>query len=71
MSSAILNPHTELKVAIMTKRSQNKKFFTRGNYKQRVFVLTPCFFKYYEVLGEVSTSKIDFVFISEPIQKHV
>ena len=37
----------------MIKRSQNKKFFSRDNYKVRLFVLTPVSLRYYESTEEV------------------
>lgn len=41
----------ELKISRMTKRSSNKKLFSRATYKLREFVLTPCFIKYFDVSG--------------------
>lgn len=41
----------ELKISRMTKRSMNKKIFSRPSYKLREFVLTPFHIKYFEVSG--------------------
>nr|CDS26764.1 tyrosine protein kinase Btk29A [Hymenolepis microstoma] len=41
----------ELKISRMTKRSMNKKIFSRPSYKLREFVLTPFQIKYFEVSG--------------------
>uniref|UniRef100_A0A5K3FDF5 Tyrosine-protein kinase n=1 Tax=Mesocestoides corti TaxID=53468 RepID=A0A5K3FDF5_MESCO len=41
----------ELKISRMTKRSVNKKIFSRPSYKLREFVLTPFHIKYFEVSG--------------------
>lgn len=43
----------ELKISRMTKRSMNKKIFSRPSYKLREFVLTPFHIKYFEVSGGV------------------
>lgn len=43
-----------IKEGCMIKRSQNKKPYTRVNYKNRLFVLTDQFLIYYDVIGNVS-----------------
>lgn len=43
-----------IKDGYMIKRSQNKKPYTRVNYKNRLFVLTDQYLIYYDVIGNVS-----------------
>lgn len=46
-----LQNNGNIKEGYMIKRSQNKKPYTRVNYKNRLFVLTDQFLIYYDVIG--------------------
>lgn len=46
-----LQINRSVKEGYMIKRSQNKKPYTRVNYKNRLFVLTDQFLIYYDVIG--------------------
>lgn len=45
-----------IKEGLMIKRSQNKKAYTRVNYKKRFFVLTKQYLIYYDVIEESGRS---------------
>lgn len=65
MSNVQIN--TIIKEGHMVKRSQNKKAYTRVNYKKRFFVLTKQYLIYYDVIEEsgksVSIIFQEFLFI--------
>ena len=51
----------EIKVGMITKRSQQMKSFSPTNFKERVFVLTKSKITYYEGSIEVCKFQISFV----------
>ena len=70
MVGRILPERRELKVGLLTKKSQNKSyFFTTNNYNERVFVLDTHCLAYYSGTLQVGTEVLKLCLLVSSFQR--